>query len=169
MKTLLGWIWKGLRGLLRFVVALIVLFEEWGWAWFAGIMGLIGRLPVLRRIERWISELPPYGALVMLVLPGLLLLPVKILALWLIGKGRAIYGISVILIAKVVGTALVARIYQLIHPALMQLPWFAPLHARWTVWKEGLLAWVRASGVWRTARAIKAWVRRALRRAIARR
>jgi len=162
---MLNLLFKGLRGLLRFVLALIVLFEEWGWAWFARIMGVIGKLPVLRRVERWIGNLPPYGALVMLILPGLLLLPVKILALWLIGKGKAMFGISVILIAKVVGTALVARIFQLIHPALMQLPWFAPLYARWIRWKEALLAWVRESAAWRRARAIKLWVRRRLRRA----
>lgn len=157
-------LWRALRGLLRFILAIVILFEEWGWAWFGRIMGYIGRLPVLRAIERWIANLPPYGALVMLVLPALLLLPVKVLALYLIGKGRTVYGISVILIAKVVGTALVARIFQLIHPALMRLPWFVPLYARWTHYKEALLGWVRESAAWRAARAIKLRVRRLLRR-----
>lgn len=163
-NPVIAFLWRGLRGVLRFIAAIIILFEEWGWAWFGWIMGQLGKLPVLRAIERWIARLPPYGALVMLVMPALLLLPVKLLALYFIGKGRAVFGISVILIAKVVGTALVARIFQLIHPALMQLPWFVPLYGRWTRWKEALLAWVRASAAWRTGRAIKLRLRRLFRR-----
>ncbi|MBV8604444.1 MAG: hypothetical protein JO224_07145 [Pelomonas sp.] len=161
MRTILKLIWTPLRWVLRLILALLILFEEWGWRWFGRVMGYVGRLPVLRVIERWIAGLPPYGALVMLVVPALLLLPVKILALWLIGKKKeAFLGISVILLAKVLGTAVVARIYQLIHPALMQLPWFAPLHERWLRWKNALLAWVRDSYVWRYARVLKRRVRR---------
>ena len=164
MRKLLGWPFAALRWVVRLLLAVVILFEEWGWSWFARLMGLLARLPIIGRIERWIAALPPYGALVMLILPALLLLPIKLLALWLIGRHRAIMGISVILIAKVVGTALVARIFQLIHPALMRLPWFVPLYARWTRWKEALLAWVRQSAVWRSARALKLGLRRLLRR-----
>ena len=153
-----------LRWLLRVVFALVILFEEWGWALFGRVMAFVGRLPVLRAIERWIGNLPPYGALVMLVVPALLLLPVKVLALYLIGKKRAIMGISVILIAKVVGTAVVARIFQLIHPALMRLPWFVPLYERWTHWKEALLLWIRSSWTWRWGRLLKRSWKRRLRR-----
>ena len=70
------------------------------------------------------------------------------------------FGIGVIVAAKVGGTALLAWLFQLIQPALMQLPWFARFYARWTGWKAELLAWVRASAVWRTARAIKRRLRR---------
>ena len=73
-------------------------------------------------------------------------------------------GISVILIAKVVGTAVVARIFQLIHPALMRLPWFVPLYERWTRWKEALLLWVRSSSAWRWGRGVKLACKRRLRR-----
>ncbi|NTW42562.1 MAG: HAMP domain-containing histidine kinase, partial [Cellulomonadaceae bacterium] len=41
------------------------------------------------------------------LLPTLALLPVKLLALWLIGQGQVIFGTLVILIAKLVGTAVV--------------------------------------------------------------
>ncbi|WP_214278752.1 hypothetical protein, partial [Escherichia coli] len=56
--------------------------------------------------------------------------------------------------------ALLAWLFQLIQPALMQLPWFARFYARWTRWKAELLAWVRASAVWRTARAFRLRLRR---------
>ena len=163
MRRIFGWLFSALRWLVRLLLALVILFEEWGWRWFARLMGQLAKLPIIGRIERWIGSLPPYGALVMLILPGLLLLPIKLLALWLIGKHRAIMGISVILIAKVVGTALVARIFQLIHPALMRLPWFVPIYGRWTRWKEALLAWVRASWAWRFGRVFKRGWRRRMR------
>ncbi|WP_431259849.1 hypothetical protein ACQ86G_06605 [Roseateles chitinivorans] len=152
------------RWLIRVVLAIVILFEEWGWEPLQRAMAAIGRLPVLRHLEAVVSRLPPYLALVVFFLPGLLLLPIKLLALWLIGIGRPGLGLSVIVLAKVVGTAVVARIFALTRPALMSLPWFARLYGRWTVWKEGLLVWVRASAVWRSARAIKLRIRRLMRR-----
>lgn len=152
------------RWLIRVVLAIVILFEEWGWEPLQRVMAAIGRLPVLRQLEAVVRRLPPYVALVVFFLPGLLLLPIKLLALWLIGIGHAGMGLCVIVGAKVIGTAVVARIFALTQPALMSLPWFARLYARWTLWKEGLLAWVRASAAWRSARAIKLRVRRMLRR-----
>ena len=153
-----------LRWLVRVVLALLILFEEWGWEPLRRVFALIARLPVIRQVEAMLKRLPPRWAFVVLVLPSLLILPVKVLALWLISMGRVTLGLGVIVAAKLVGTALLAWLFQLIQPALMQLPWFARLHARWTAWKAELLAWVRASAVWRSAQAMKAAVRRAWRR-----
>ena len=57
-----------------------------------------------------------------------------------------------ILSAKVVGTAIVARLFSLTQPALMRLAWFAKLYGRWVIWKTALLAQVRASWAWRFGR-----------------
>jgi hypothetical protein len=153
-----------LRWLFRVVFALLILFEEWGWEPLRRVFALFARLPVIRQLEALLKRLPPRWAFVALVLPSLLILPVKMLALWLISLGRVTLGLAVIVAAKLIGTALLAWLFQLIQPALMQLPWFARLHARWTAWKTELLAWVRASGVWRTARAIKLRMKRLFRR-----
>jgi len=153
-----------IRWLIRVILAVVILFEEWGWEPLQRAMAAIGRLPVFRQLEAVVRRLPPYVALVVFFLPGLLLLPIKLLALWLIGIGHAGMGLCVIVGAKVIGTAVVARIFALTQPALMSLPWFARLYGRWTVWKEGLLVWVRASAVWRSARAIKLRIKRLMRR-----
>ncbi|MDM4768384.1 hypothetical protein [Pelomonas sp. SE-A7] len=163
LKTLL----KPLRWAFRLVLALLILFEEWGWAPLQRAMAWLGRLPVLRQLEALIQRLPPYLALLVFFLPGLLLLPVKLMALWLISIGRAGLGLAVIIAAKVIGTAIVARLFALTQPALMSLPWFARLYTRWTAWKEQLLAWVRASAAWRLARAIRLRVRRVVKRMFA--
>ncbi|HEX2009844.1 MAG TPA: hypothetical protein VJN44_02790 [Roseateles sp.] len=149
-----------LRWLVRLILALLILFEEWGWEPLQRAMAALARLPLLRQLEAGIRRLPPYAALALLLLPSLLILPVKLLALWLIAKGKAVLGLAVILAAKLVGTAVLARLFQLIQPALLRLAWFARLYGRWTAWKEALLAWVRASGAWRMARALKLRLRR---------
>jgi hypothetical protein len=152
-----------LRWLARLLLALLILFEEWGWEPLRRAMvWLAGRLP-LRPLERGLSRLPPQAALAVLVLPSLLIIPVKLLALWLITQGQALLGLAVIVAAKLGGTALLAWLFHLIQPALMQLPWFASFYARWTGWKAELLAWVRASAAWRMARALKLRLRRARR------
>lgn len=157
---LLAW----LKAPLRLALALVILFEEWGWAPLQRLMARIARLPPLRQIEALIARAPPYVALVVFFVPTLALLPVKIGALWLVAQGQKLLGVLVIAVAKVVGTALMARLFTLTQPALMRLPWFASLYGRWSAWKEALLAWVRGSIVWRTLRAWRRQWRERLRR-----
>ena len=159
LKTLIA----PLRWLFRVVLAILILFEEWGWEPLRRVFALFARLPVIRQFEALLKKLPPRAAFVVLLLPSLLILPIKLVAVWLVAEGHALLGVFIIIAAKVFGTALLAWLFQLIQPALMQLPWFARLYARWTAWKADLLAWVRASGVWRTARAIKLRVKRLFR------
>jgi hypothetical protein len=150
-----------LKALIGWILALVILFEEWGWEPLQRVLARIGAWPGLRWIERRVQRLPPYGALALFGLPALLLLPVKLGALWLIGQGQVVAGALVIVAAKLVGTAIVARLFTLTRPALMRLLWFAQLHARWTRWKNALLASVRATWAWRAARVLgRRWRRR---------
>jgi hypothetical protein len=137
------------------LVALVVLFEEWGWEPLQRLMARIGRWPLVRQIEAVIVRLPPWAALIVLLLPSLLLVPVKLVALWLIGWGHGTLGVVVIVVAKVVGTAIVARLFALTRPALMQIDWFEAVYARWVAWKDSVIARVRASWAWRVGRVLK--------------
>lgn len=152
---------RALKALFHWAIALLILFEEWGWVPLANALARLGRLPVFRSIERGIEALPPYAALAVFFAPSLALIPVKLLALWLISQGKAFLGVSVIVIAKIAGTAVVARLFMLTKPALMKLSWFATLYARWTAWKDALVERVRASAAWRTIRRAKAEIREA--------
>jgi hypothetical protein len=157
---MLRWLRRGFEALL----ALLILFEEWGWQPLQRLAARITQLPPLAWLERRIAALPPWAALAVFFLPALALLPIKLAALWLIGKGRAGLGLLVIVAAKLVGTALVARLFQLTQPALMQMAWFARLYGRWAAWKEALLARVRASWAWRVGRVVKRrWAQRVAR------
>ncbi len=151
---------RALEAVLGWLLALVILFEEWGWEPLQRVLARIGAWRGLRWIESAIRRLPPYAALALFALPTLALLPVKLGALWLIGKGQVMAGAALILAAKVAGTAIVARLFTLTRPALMRLAWFAALYGRWTSWKAALLTRVRASRPWRAARVLKHRVRR---------
>lgn len=157
-----------LKNLFSGLLALLILFEEWGWEPLQRALAWVGRLPGLRWLEERIRALPPYVALALFLLPTAMLLPVKLLALWLIGQGKVWGGTLVILGAKLVGTAIVARLFALTQPALMQLAWFARLFTRWVSWKEALLTQVRASWPWRLGRVMKQRMKRRWQRLRAR-
>jgi hypothetical protein len=147
--------WRMLRRGLEALLALLILFEEWGWEPLQRALGWVARLPPMAWLERRIASLSPYAALAVFLVPTALLLPVKLAALWLIGSGHAGLGLAVIVIAKLVGTALLARLFTLTQAALMRLAWFAHWYGIWTTWKDALLARIRASWAWRTGRVVK--------------
>jgi hypothetical protein len=112
------------------MAAIVVLFEEWLWDDLQRIAAAVGRLPLFRQIESLIAGLPPYAALAMFGAPSLLLIPVKLAALYFIAHGQPTLGVMTAVGAKIAGTALVARIYALTHLNLLRIGWFAFAHAR---------------------------------------
>ena len=148
-----------LRRLLLAPLALLLVFEEWGWEPLARAFARLARLPLWARMERKIQGLPPWGAVLVFGVPVLALLPVKLLALYLFGAGHTWLGLELLIGAKLFGTAVMARLFQLTQPALMQYGWFAHLYPRWKSWKDGLIMWIRASTVWQQARIVKAQAR----------
>lgn len=155
MKTLT----RLLRAALFPFIAAFLLFEEWGWEPLAAAFARLARLPLWAMLERKISGLSPRAALLAFALPMLALLPLKLLALYLFSQGRATLGVILLLGAKVAGTALLARLFQLTQPALLQLRWFAWGYPRWKAWKDGILTQVRNSSLWRTGQTVKQAVR----------
>jgi len=144
----MAWLRRILRDTFLAFVALILLFEEWGWEPLAALLARLARLPLWASIERLITALPPWAAMAAFALPALGIVPVKLLALFLIGGGHALMGVGVLLAAKVLGTALLARLFTLTQPALMRLGWFARWYPRWKAWKDKLMAQVRRSALW---------------------
>jgi hypothetical protein len=118
-------IWRIFTTLGTWPLAMLILFEEWGWAPLARLLGLVARLPFVAALERRLGALPPRIALLVFFVAILLLLPVKIGALWLVGRGKAVAGVMILILAKILGTAVVARLFLLTQPQLMRLPWFA--------------------------------------------
>lgn len=156
--------WRLLRGLLLALAALVILFEEWGWRPLAAFVARLAQWPPLQRLEARIAAAPRRVALLLFLAPALGLLPVKIGALWLIDQGRAGLGLGLIIVAKIVGTALVGRLFILVERQLMTFPWFARVLGWWNRTKASVLAAVRRTAAWRALRvmlrAARSWLRR---------
>lgn len=144
---------------LMLLAALMMFTEEVLWEFLKRMMAAFGRLPLIRGLEAKIAVLPPYGAAAVFLVPGCLLLPVKISALWLIANGHAVLGACVIVAAKLLGTALVARIFTLTRNQLMTLAWFARIYNTIMRWRAVLYGWVIASGAWHRVEAVRARLR----------
>ena len=140
---------------LMLVAALVLFFEEWLWQGLKSAMAQLGRLPLLRRVELWITQLSPGPALALFLLPSLLILPVKLAAVWFMLHGRALTGLMVIVAAKVAGMALFSRIFVLCRPALLTVPRFRRFHDWLLNWSARLHAFMDSIPAWQAA---KAWV-----------
>jgi hypothetical protein len=140
-----------IRRLFVGIFAILLLFEEWGWEALSGIVARLAALPFFAWLEKRIRALPPYAALATFAAPAILLVPIKLIALYLVGAGHGMLGIAVLIAAKIAGTAIVARLFALTLPSLMQLSWFARWYPRWKAWKDALLAKVRNSPAWQAA------------------
>jgi hypothetical protein len=158
-----------MRKLLRFLGSALLLpiifFEEWGWKPLARLMASIARLPVIKRLEIKISGARPGWALALFLVPAIVLLPFKFGALWLIAHGQKVIGIGVILLAKLVSTALLGRLFHLTERQLMTFTWFARSYAWWRTTKDRVITRFKASAAWQTAaelaRTVKSWFKKA--------
>ena len=138
------WPRRALRSLVTIPLAIWIFLEEWVWDEILAFMAWLGKLPPIHWAETQIAKLPPYAALIAFVLPGAILLPFKLAAFWLIAHGHGVYGLWVFVIAKVIGTAFLARIFSLTKPALLTIGWFNKSYTAIIGWKERLYAYVRA-------------------------
>jgi len=157
-----------LRTALLFVGALLFLFEEWLWTGMTRFFAWLGRLGLLRWLDAKLVRLPPVMALVILCIPMLLLFPFKIAGLWMIASGRFFSGCLLMLAAKIMSTAIIARIFLTCRPQLLRMPWFARLHAWTCALRERIHLWIEEQPAWHQARRfvrrmknqVRAWTRR---------
>ena len=145
------------------VVAAVVFFEDVLLHYLGLAMARLAKWPPVAWLEGWLRGLPTWAALLAFVAPSALVLPVKLSAVWFALHHR--YGLSVasVVIGKMLATALVARLYRVLHPTLVTMPWFLRAETWLFAWRDRLYAFVRAIPAWQRAVAIiqraRAWLR----------
>ncbi len=98
----------------------------------------------LPRLRRSVERLGPYQSLVLLLIPTGVVEPLKLVAVALAGEGHWVTGTVMIVIAYAASILLVERLFKIVKPKLLTLPWFAWLWARFIVfrgWAMGLFRW----------------------------
>ncbi len=146
------------------LAALLMFLEEWLWNHLVSFTKWVAKARIFRWVEARLANLPPYGAMVVLLVPAALLLPVKIIAVYLMTRGKVKTGIAIILAAKVIGTAIVARLFTVCRPALMSVSWFRRLFEGILRLKERLYTAIQSMTAWKFAmrlkNRIKSWMPR---------
>jgi len=153
LRTLWRVSWRAARALLLTLAALWFFLEEFGWHPLAAWLGSFTRWPPWARMEARIARVPARPALLLFLLPAAALLPVKLLAVQMIQSGHALTGLVVIVVAKLLGTAVGGRLFMLLRPQLMTLRRFSRAMAWWRQTRRRVRRALEASAGWRAMRA----------------
>jgi len=94
-------------------------------------------------VRRAIERLPPYPALLVLAVPLAIVEPLKLTALVVAGGGHFVIGTVVMICAYAVSLFITRRLFVIVRPKLMRLPWFAALWRRFVALRSRVLARLR--------------------------
>ena len=99
------------------------------------------RIP--RSIHRFLNRLGSYQSLLILAIPLAIVEPLKLVALFVVGEGHFIAGVLVMICAYAGSLFITERLFVVLKPRLLTLPWFA-LAWRWFVSvRDKLVYWPR--------------------------
>jgi hypothetical protein len=80
-------------------------------------------------LKRRIENLGPYQSLFLLAVPTATVEPLKLVAVAIAGEGHWVAGTAMIVTCYLLSLVLVERLFIIVKPKLLTIPWFAKL---WT-------------------------------------
>ncbi|MBS0540116.1 MAG: hypothetical protein JSR47_15220 [Proteobacteria bacterium] len=144
---------RALELLLVPLAAAIVFFEQVLIRMLNVLTAALARWSPIAAIEAWLKKQPPGIALCAFVMPSILILPIKFSAIFFAAHHRFFLAIAAVVIGKMLATAIVARLYVVLKPTLMTIPWFARVDTWFFYWRDQAYAFVRSLPAWQRARA----------------
>ena len=96
----------------------------------------------LTRARRDLQKISPYLSFFVLLVPLLLVEPLKIVAVFIAGKGHWITGTGILVGAYAVSLLFIERLLRVVKPKLLSIPWFAKLWLWYTDVRDKALALV---------------------------
>jgi hypothetical protein len=110
------------------VLALLFLFEAWAFEQFRAFgQWIAAKIPLVQlkaALIATIARLPPVATLILFSIPVLVIIPFKLVGLWLIAHRHIFLGAAVFLVAKFVSLAVTAFLFDLCRSKLMQMARF---------------------------------------------
>ncbi len=123
-----------MKKILLSLLAIVLLVEEWLWDWLTALGRLLFHWLNLEQFEQWLRQTNPTMALVAFSIPLLIVAPVNLVAFLLIAKGLILQGILMEVLAKLLGTLLVARVFALTKPQLLTFAFLRITYTTITRW-----------------------------------
>lgn len=136
------------------IAAAIVFFEQTLIVYLNRLTAAIASWPPIARLEAWLLTLRPYPALLAFVAPSILILPIKVAALFFATKH--LFGLALVslIVGKLLATAILARLYRILRPTLMSIWWFAKADTWFFYWRDQAYAFVKSLPAWQKAVAL---------------
>ena len=132
-----------MKKILLSFLAIFLIIEEWLWDLLTAFGRSLFHWLKLEQFEQWLSQTGPTMALVAFSIPLLIVAPINLLALALIANGLILQGILMEVLAKLLGTLLVARVFALTKPQLLTFAFLRIIYTtiiRWLKWAHDKVA-----------------------------
>lgn len=145
---------------LEALLTVLIILDELARPLYRPLLRWVATWRLMQRMEAWIAARHRFTILVLLAIPYAIVEPLKLVALFWIGRGAVVTGVVALGFAHLVGFVLVERVYSAGRDKLLTIRWFARLMAL-VVWlRDAVLEWARRTAIWKLA----ARLRRRLRR-----
>lgn len=102
------------------------------------------KMTALASVRRRIQQLGPYQSLALMLLPILLVEPLKIVALFVAGNGHWLTGTGIMIAAYAVSLVFVERLFKVVKSRLMTMNWFANMWTWFTAMRDTMWRRLRA-------------------------
>ena len=111
------------------------------------VLAWLAQFKLLTRLRAWIESLGPYSTLALFLVPIILFEPVKPVGFFLLGTGRFVPGMLVLVIGEILKIVIVERLFHIAQPKLMSIRAFAVVYT----WIMGWIDWLKALPPWQLA------------------
>ncbi len=138
------------------LLAIILIFEEWLWELLTVIGHSLIRWLNLEAFEQWLSQTSRTMALVTFTIPLLIVMPINLVAFILLANGLIMQGILLELLAKLLGTLLVARVFALTKPQLMTFTFLRVVYTTINGWLQWAHQKITDTSIYRWSKQFKA-------------
>jgi len=123
-----------MKKILLSLLAIFLIIEEWLWDLLTALGRSLFQWLKLDQFEQWLRQTTAPMALVVFSIPLLIVTPFNLVALGLIAKGLFLQGILMEVLAKLLGTLLVARVFALTKPQLLTFALLMIIYTTITRW-----------------------------------
>ncbi|MGZ8955623.1 MAG: hypothetical protein ACXW0Q_13190 [Methylovulum sp.] len=123
-----------MKKILLSLLAIFLIIEEWLWDLLTALGRSLFQWLKLEQFEQWLSQTTAPMARVAFSIPLLIVTRINLVALGLIAKGLILQGILMEVLAKLLGTLLVARVFALTKPQLLTFAFLNFIYTTITSW-----------------------------------
>jgi hypothetical protein len=149
-----------MKKVLLSLLAIVLIIEEWLWDALTALGHVLIRQLNLEGVERWLSHLTPNGALIAFLIPVLVVMPINLVVIDLLTHGLILQGVLLEILAKLLGTLLVSRVFALTKPQLLTFKSFAFVYSTIMGWLHWAHQKIVETMTYRFVKAVQARVRR---------